>query len=363
MAGRSAPHGWTPRRELVLAFWGAEEFGAVGSTEFVESHRDWLARHAVAYMNVDVLTAGSLDVSGSPSLGDLAWSAALEVRDPLEGGSLADGWLARQTTASPAADGAPARPILGVLGVGSDWTAFFHHAGVPSLQWTMNGRGTYSVYHSALDDLDYLRTHADSALLHTPQMARVMGLAALRLAEADALPFDYEDYASRIQAMADSAIARHAGPLPAEEVAAVQDAIGELAAAAAAVAGRRRRALARGDTVFLRRTNRTLPGVEGDLLIPEAAGTASTGSPAGARGWYRHTVYTSDPSTGYGAVSVPGLRPAGAGGGADGSAHPSAFELERALRRAAGRLRVLITDPAGGGSSTGAHHRIVPERR
>lgn len=318
--------GWRPRRTILLAFWGGEEFGAVGSTEFVEAHRRRLEEDAVAYFNVDVLTAGALDVSGSPSLRGLVWDAARRVRDPLAERSLADAWRAAR------ADSGEARPSLRALGVGSDWTAFFHHAGVPSLQWTMNGRGTYAVYHSAHDDVGYLRSHADSALLYTPTMARVMGVAALRLAEADALPFDYLRYADRVRALVDSLAG---GPGATGEIDDLRSAAEELRSAAEAGQAARRRALGRGDTAGLRRMNRLLPRVESALLRPAPPGGAAPGGDG--RRWYRHMVYGSDPATGYGALPLPALQPRNATGGP--ASAPSVKELSEALRRAARVLR------------------------
>lgn len=317
--------GWRPRRTILLAFWGGEEFGAAGSTEFVEARRRWLAENAVAYFNVDVLTAGALDVSGSPSLRELVWDAARQVEDPMEGRSLAAVWRDARTETGAS------RPALGPLGVGSDWTAFFHHAGVPSLQWTMNGRGTYAVYHSALDDAGYLRSHADSALLYTPRMAGVMGVAALRLAQADALPFDYRRYAQRVSQMVDSL----ASGQPAGRLDTLRTAARQMRTAAAGLHRERRRALARSDTAGLSRLNRLLPRVEGTLL----RGADDAGAPArdDGRGWYRHLVYGSDPATGYGALPLPALQLERATGGA--GAAPSIGELAAALRRAAAVLR------------------------
>lgn len=318
--------GWRPRRTILLAFWGGEEFGAAGSTEFVEARRRWLAENAVAYLNVDVLTAGALDVSGSPSLRELVWDAARRVEDPVEGRSLAAVWREARTDT-----GASRRPALRPLGVGSDWTAFFHHAGVPSLQWTMNGRGTYAVYHSALDDAGYLRSHADSALLYTPRMAGVMGVAALRLAQADALPFDYRRYAKRVSQMVDSL----AGGRADGRLDTLRTAARKMLTAAAGVHRERRRALTRNDTAGLSRLNRLLPRVEGALL--RGADDSGTPAPHDGRGWYRHLVYGSDPATGYGALPLPALQPERATGGA--GAEPSIGELAAALRRAAAVLR------------------------
>jgi N-acetylated-alpha-linked acidic dipeptidase len=57
--------GWQPRRTLMFALWDAEEFGLVGSTEWVEQHRDELQRKTVAYFNTDMNTGGRLSAGGS----------------------------------------------------------------------------------------------------------------------------------------------------------------------------------------------------------------------------------------------------------------------------------------------------------
>lgn len=43
--------GWRPRRTIILASWDAEEYGLVGSTEWVEDHASWLKNQAVTYIN------------------------------------------------------------------------------------------------------------------------------------------------------------------------------------------------------------------------------------------------------------------------------------------------------------------------
>ena len=57
--------GWRTRRKLKLAFWGAEEYGKIGSTEWVEQHRDELREKAVTYINLDAFTAGPFAAAGS----------------------------------------------------------------------------------------------------------------------------------------------------------------------------------------------------------------------------------------------------------------------------------------------------------
>jgi N-acetylated-alpha-linked acidic dipeptidase len=318
--------GWAPRREIVLAFWDAEEMNVAGSTEWVEKHADELHRRAVAYFNVDVFTAGALDVTGSHQLADLVVDAARAVEDPIAKEPLDEAFLARR----------PQGPILGDLGAGSDWNAFWHWAGVPSLQWTMNGRGSWAAYHSAVDDFAYYRDFADSGFVMTPAFARSMGLAALRLAEADALPYRYTLYADRIAVHLDALEEAHraasdgapaAPPAPrALDLTRPRAELDRFRAAAAAIETQQAAILARGaatdaDRAALARIDVALAQAERALLDPE-------GLPG--RPWYRHAIYAPGADTGYDALPLPAL--AEALGAADRAA------LDRAILRLAAAL-------------------------
>lgn len=327
--------GWRPHRTVTLAFWDAEEFGVVGSTEWVEDEVERLRAHGVAYLNVDVLLAGVLDVAGSPSLRDLVVSAAEAVEDPVTGRSMAALWRERQSpgaTAGQAAEagaegpeaGAGGPPSLGVLGAGSDWTAFFHWAGVPSLQWTSNGRGTYwPIYHSVLDDFRYAQRFADPGFEGAAAMARVMGVAALRLVDADALPFRYSRYAERIgehlEVLVEALPPANAARLRAE-LGPLREALREMESAAARLESRADSLLAAGRVDEARRLTEGLPRLEGLLLDDE-------GMPG--RPWYRHTLWAPGPETGYASVPLPGI----AGALEEGSGGTGEARLDHQVRR------------------------------
>ena len=54
---------------MVFAAWGAEEYGIIGSTEWVEGHRERLLRGAVAYVNLDMAAMGpNFGCACTPSL-------------------------------------------------------------------------------------------------------------------------------------------------------------------------------------------------------------------------------------------------------------------------------------------------------
>ncbi|GMH09688.1 hypothetical protein Nepgr_011529 [Nepenthes gracilis] len=64
--------GWRPRRTLVLCSWDAEEFGMIGSTEWVEQNLILLGSKAVAYLNMDCAVQGpGLFAGASPQLDDI----------------------------------------------------------------------------------------------------------------------------------------------------------------------------------------------------------------------------------------------------------------------------------------------------
>lgn len=58
-----------PRRSLVFCHWDAEEYGLIGSTEWLEEMKLLLGTRAVAYLNVDHIAGNTtLDIKATPSL-------------------------------------------------------------------------------------------------------------------------------------------------------------------------------------------------------------------------------------------------------------------------------------------------------
>jgi N-acetylated-alpha-linked acidic dipeptidase len=75
--------GWRPKRSILFASWDAEEYGVIGSTEWVEENLKELTQKTVAYLNVDTAVKGSVFSSkASPSLKKLLWEVTKDVYDP-----------------------------------------------------------------------------------------------------------------------------------------------------------------------------------------------------------------------------------------------------------------------------------------
>ncbi len=87
--------GARPKRTIIFATWDAEEWGLIGSTEFVEDDSLRLSRQAVAYFNQDVAAQGPrFGGGGSPSLRPMLRDVARSVPDPNGKGSVYAEWRA-----------------------------------------------------------------------------------------------------------------------------------------------------------------------------------------------------------------------------------------------------------------------------
>ena len=62
----------------------------------------------------------------------------------------------------------------------------------------MSSTGAYGVYHSVFDNFAWFKKFADPDFVYEQEMARIFGLEALRMADADVLPYDYEQYGKEI---------------------------------------------------------------------------------------------------------------------------------------------------------------------
>lgn len=143
--------GWRPRRTIIFASWDAEEYGLVGSTEWVEDHAEWLDKEGVVYINVDTAVSGPhFDVAASPSLNQLVYDVTAQVTDPQTQSSIYDVWKnSRYKGGEDMAMATSKKPKIGVLGSGSDFVGFLDYLGISSVNLAFGG--DYGVYHSNYD--------------------------------------------------------------------------------------------------------------------------------------------------------------------------------------------------------------------
>jgi len=318
--------GWKPRRTLLFCSWDAEEEGLIGSTEWVEQNARAM-EHAVAYFNVDVAVSGpNFYAAAVPSLGEFLRDLTRSISSPV-GGTVFEQWsngLGEQKShdAANAPAGADEGVRIGALGSGSDFTPFLEHAGVPSAD--IGSEGPYGVYHSAFDDFAWYVQNADPHFVYLQEMARVFGLEALRMADADVLPLDYVAYARTVQTYLQAARRKaHEAKLAGLDFDASDAAAGRFAAAARCAWSQQ--SAPSGNEAMLDQA----------LRQTESAFLDEAGLPG--RPWYRHLIYAPGKTTGYAAVVLPGVSEAIDAGDAQLAAWQLVL-LTEALDRAARTL-------------------------
>ncbi len=307
--GELLKSGWKPKRTIIIGSWDAEEEGLIGSTEWGEQHESELA-NAVAYFNMDVAVSGAkFGAASVPSLKQFLRDVSKVVPSP-KGGTVYDNWKKssqipseaanpQETSTSnyrPPAAQAKADVPVGDLGSGSDYTVFLQHLGVPSTD--IGSTGSYGVYHSAFDNFNWFKKFGDPDFTYEQQMARVFGLSIIRMADADILPYDYEEYAQEIVSYIDSAKKKAESAFAGQTVNfdEASHAAHHFDQAAAKILVRQQSAPS--DAVKL---NRALRDAERAFLVPE-------GLPN--RPWFRHAIYAPGQYTGYAAVVIPGINEA-----------------------------------------------------
>ena len=337
--------GWRPKRSIVYASWDGEEPGLLGSTEWVEQNLAELRQKAIIYINSDSNGRGYLGVDGSQQYQGFVGRIAAAVTDPQTGVSVADRW--RAGVRAKAFDGLRGNPAalaaaelggdqpLDALGSGSDYTAFIHHAGIPSLNVGFGGEGeSAGSYHSIYDSYDHFVRWDDPGLAYGAALSKVVGRMVMQLADADVPPVRFgplagaaQTYLKEIKALIEARRAedaKRAGldaqlyrlgsdprdplgppppkpPTPALDLSGLEAAIARLEGAARAfdlAMAAKGASLTPAQQAAL---NAKLKGIDQALLSP-------SGLPF--RPWFRNILYAPGRFTGYGAKTLPGVREA-----------------------------------------------------
>ena len=296
--------GWTPERDLVFAFWDAEEYGLVGSTEYAEAFQQKLREEAIAYINTDLFMRGRFDGGGTPSLRDFLVQVTRDVPAFAGKGSVYDAWRGSQ----------PQEVELAALGSGADFVAFQDFLGLPTLQMEFDFEGSYGTYHSNFDTRWYVEHFSDPGFAVARTLTQVLGLAMMRLGSAAVLPFRYSHYAALIEKFVE--------PLDeARQIAA------EIRATAVALEERvaLRVSTNRLTEAERRRLNDRLARLEQTLL--------DESDPPDVR-WYRHVIYGWNIYALYEGQPLPGL--------ADAQRIGDRARIDREVARVAAALRRML---------------------
>ena len=210
---------------------------------------------------------------------------------------------------------------------------------MPSLNLGYGGEDDAGIYHSIYDDFYWYTHFSDTSFVYGRALAQTVGTAAMRLADADVLPYDYTNlaetihtYIDQLEKLATSASdeakernleleegsftatndphdptnppPRLATP-PHLSFAALENAADSLTRAADAYHAAYDKVLGAGDAA---RASASLANVNAILAKSEHVLTDQRGLPM--RPWFQHLLYAPGFYTGYGVKTVPAVREA-----------------------------------------------------
>lgn len=299
-AGRAlataAKAGFRPKRTIVFATWDAEEWGLVGSTEWVELMQDSLKAGAVAYLNQDESASGRrFGAGGTSSLQRFLRQATKTVVQPGDTATVYATWAR-----SGGRGGAPrsGEPAMGDLGGGSDFAGFYNYLGIPSIEFGFGGASGW--YHSAYDTYTALERFGDPGYLSHVAAGRLDAVLLGRLANADILPYSYSALGAYLGQLIGRAVRPPDDAALAGELSGLRDATRRLEVAGQGFEALRDSVLAavKGRDARFGRVNAILRTVEQKLTRPEGL----VGRP-----FMRNVVFGSDRDNGYANIPFPSV--------------------------------------------------------
>jgi N-acetylated-alpha-linked acidic dipeptidase len=303
--GKALAAGWKPQRTIVFASWDGEEYGLLGSTEWVEEYLPWLSSSAVAYINLDTAASGpELVVASTPNFEDAIGKVLREVQSPDQstpGQTVHDVWNGE----------------VDLLGSGSDFTAFLDFAGVSSIHIGFEageGSPVYQ-YHSNYDSFHWMEKFGDPGFKYHVALAQVTNLLAAKFIEEPIISFEAHTYSNAISGYLGS-INKTIDKLPHKISTEFSDAIEKIIPSFLDF----RNATDHHDTQAQKLSERLNANPHPEL-IPDLFLHARVlnqrykqlerqflddGGLEG-RNWFKHTIYAPGLWTGYAAVALPGL--------------------------------------------------------
>jgi N-acetylated-alpha-linked acidic dipeptidase len=281
--------GWRPRRTIVLCSWDAEEYGLVGSTEWVEEYIPWLTEAAVSYLNIDIATSGPIpDISATPDLHEIAINTMQKVVYPFRGENrtLYDAWYSASMGK------------VAVLGSGSDFTSFLHR-GISSIDMGSGGGPNDPVYHyhSNYDSYYWMTTYGDPGFVAHKAIGQYLTLLAYHLANDEVIPLNVNTFTEEMrtyyEALNETISSNNAGSEV--DISELADAIDTFEKAASAFMTALSSASDHEDITALNHNLRDF----------QRAFTSQGGLPG--REFYRHIIFAPGLDTGYAPVTFPGI--------------------------------------------------------
>ena len=211
--GKMHKEGWKPRRTIVFASWAAEEYGLLGSVEWVFHKLNKLSDRSVGLVNTDICVSGPIaKPQASPVLKDIVYEALKNADDPYskeksyfptrgarddDSRSYYDFWYEWYNQG----DNAKVTPKVTHLGSGSDHAPFAFYLGVPAVNLRFKddnkkykGIGQYPTYHTGYETFYLVDELIDPGYKLHRVCAQTSIHMLLNLADSLVLPYNVENF-------------------------------------------------------------------------------------------------------------------------------------------------------------------------
>ncbi|KAJ4368899.1 hypothetical protein N0V83_005981 [Neocucurbitaria cava] len=282
--------GWKPARTIVLCSWDAEEYGLVGSTEWMEEYIPWLKNAAVSYLNVDVAVSGPIpDISATPDMHAISKAVMKKIVYPYRNSTnltMYDVW--EQESGE-----------VGVLGSGSDYTAFLHR-GIASIDMGAGGGPNDPVYpyHSNYDSYHWMTKFGDPGFITHKSIGQYLTLLLYHMANDAVVPLEPSGYIPEFDTYLTDLNDTVSSSNYTIDLSPLTEAISNFTSSAQEFEALRSQALATNDAALLKVQNHKARDFSRGF-------TSQGGLPT--REFYQHTIFAPGRDTGYAPVTFPGI--------------------------------------------------------
>lgn len=190
---------WAPKRTILFLSWDAEEYGLIGSTEWVEEFYKKLTANGVVYINCDNAIQGnfSYEAKASPQLHQLLFEVTKNIQYNKKL-SIFDRWLENNPN-----ENYTHPKISSNMGSGSDHAVFLQKLGVPCIdqKFVRNKKDEkfkniigYPLYHTSYETFKLVEHYMDPEYFGLTSITKVISETTRVLSDSSILPFDLENY-------------------------------------------------------------------------------------------------------------------------------------------------------------------------
>jgi N-acetylated-alpha-linked acidic dipeptidase len=256
----------------------------------MEEYIPWLKNAAVSYLNIDVAVSGPIpDFSATPDMHAIATSLMKKIVYPYRGSSeqtLHDVWSSLTGE-------------IGVLGSGSDYTAFLHR-GIAAIDMGAGGGPNDPVYpyHSNYDSYYWMSTFGDPGFHTHKAMGQFLTLLLYHMVSDSVLPLEPSNYVEEMNsylAELNTTIATANATL---DLSPLTSAIATFETSAQQFDALRAHAIDSNNTALITTQNHKARDFSRGF-------TSQGGLPT--REFYQNTIFAPGRDTGYAPVTFPGI--------------------------------------------------------